>query len=264
MGFLKADWKGLAVIGLGLAAQQLHSRAAIMFANDPFTMSEGTGAVALKITRDDAAAALSVAYRIIFNGAEATADFTSTSGRVDFAADQTEATVDLAPRRDGLVEGTELFELELSNPSTAAPVGVCAIRLLDEQVPVGRDYSFKPVKNPSLIFELPDGSVLIRLGDARRLLPNGEFMSGWVADGRALQTPNRAFIYQDGSMALGDPGRVNDAKPPYLRLRADGTIDPTAVLPLIIVIGFQTDGKIVGLNDRFEAVRYNPDGTPDS
>ena len=264
MGFLKGGSDGLAIIAFVFGVQQFHLRASITFESDPFTISESGGTIPLKITRDDVSAASAFDYRITFNGMEAAGDFASTSGHVDFAANQSEATIALVARRDGLVEGTELFELEVSDPTSRTSVGVCTIRVLDEQIPVGRDYSFTPIKNPSLVFELPDGSVLIREGgEARRMLPSGEWMAGWVADGRAMQTPSRAYIYQDGSIVLGDPGRVNDGKPPYLRLNADGSTDPNGALPLIIVIGFQTDGKVLGLNDRWEAVRYNPDGTPD-
>src|SRR5688572_28609706 len=110
MEFL-GGWRGARAILFLAGLAQLCSLGAIRFETNPFEGREGDAAVELTIRREDVGAALAVDWRINFNSVEATADFEAPSGRVEFAADQPVATFTVRPRRDGIVEGLELFEL---------------------------------------------------------------------------------------------------------------------------------------------------------
>src|ERR1043165_6610004 len=139
MGCLEG-WRRFGVL-LAIVSQ-LNVWGAIMFESDLVTLNEADGEVALKVRRDSAEGELTVNYRILFDGTEASADFLVSSGTIDFAAGQTERTISLSPRRDGKVEGTEIFDVVLSEAQSATVLAKTTIRLMDEQVAAGRDYAF--------------------------------------------------------------------------------------------------------------------------
>lgn len=242
----------------------------IFFETSFLTLREDSGPTVFKILREESGSSLSLRYQLFFNSSDPFSDFEVTSGTALFASDGLETQISLHPSRDGLVEGTELFQIILSDPSNGATITTSTVRLLDEQIPAGRDHSFtNAIQNPFHILELPDSSVLLvgvyEPGNLfpvmRRLQSNGEFVPNWRGEGRYIQAITDAFIYPDHSMLL--IGRFDFPQGPFQRLRPDGSTDHDWTVPLGTVIGFQRDGKFIGLNDRLEVVRYSIDKTPD-
>jgi hypothetical protein len=150
-------------------------QSAFSFSQSAFPAGEESGAARLTITRlGDVSRAASVLFATNDGEALAGADYTSTTGTLNFAARQTSATVSIPLLDDALTEDPESFTVALSAPASGTVLGAAraAVRLLDDETAAARGRWGDPINvgvtgvHAAL---LPTGRVLVfdRLANLR-------------------------------------------------------------------------------------------------
>lgn len=96
--------------------------ASLQFSTTSSSVNEGSGSVSIAVTRSGGTTnAVSVDYTTVDGAAVSTpvsnADFTATSGTLNFATGVTSQTITVPITDDALAEGDETFSVSLSNPS---------------------------------------------------------------------------------------------------------------------------------------------------
>lgn len=174
-----------------------------------------------------------------------TVDVTATAGKDYVPIDQilpagSGHELEITLIDDGLVEGPETFELVFSNPEDPTQVVRAPVRIEDNEIPLGIDESFKPSVDLNgrsaagvMGAVAPDGTIFVAsLDDATLFHLNAE---GLLLDKVDLHLPSdfrsgRLLSKSDGQLLLGgayvEKGSEWNA-PILVRLRPDGTVDPT-------------------------------------
>lgn len=241
---------------------------------------EGNGEVQMSVSRrGDLSARASVEFNVTFNGILATDDFLKTSGTIQFEPAATNALFSLPIRRDGLVEGMELFQVTLSNPlgDTLTRPQKASLLLYDAEKPVTTDPSFQPIMSNNTFHGavvLEDGTVLVAgafqeyagpIIPLNKLSPSGmedlsfmtsgfDFAVDELLDGRELE---------DGSLVLAGTWYVSGGRASLLRLKADGQRDNAyALQPDFLFIGFGRGGEAL-VHDHQKVLRLDQDGAID-
>jgi hypothetical protein len=125
----------------------------VSFSSPTYTVNESDGVVHLVVNRTgDTTAAFNVDYATSDTGAStdctqlntglasSRCDFNSALGTLKFAANQTQATIDVMINQDSYTEGAEIFMATLSNPTNGAVLitpPIAAITINDSAPPAG-------------------------------------------------------------------------------------------------------------------------------
>ncbi|MCL4177130.1 MAG: hypothetical protein KJ072_05225 [Verrucomicrobia bacterium] len=219
---------------------------ALEFSVAKFTVSESAASATIEVVRVGAASQpVSVNYTTA-NGTATVADYTSTSGTLNFAAGQTAATFTVPILPDNSMEDDETVILRLSNPTGGAEL---ASRRESHLVIINDDQTAGPgAMNRQFVAAGANGAVL-------KLVPTGDGKLMVGGDFTVLAGVNRNHI---------------------VRLEADGSVDmtfnPAAYANNTVeTIALQTDGKIL-IGGQFTEVngftrnrlaRLNADGSLD-
>ncbi|PYK97616.1 MAG: hypothetical protein DME19_15725, partial [Verrucomicrobia bacterium] len=133
--------------GIGVGAERtavlniLNAPAAVEFAAAEFNASENAGTAAVTLRRrGDSSLAFTVDYATTTNGsAVAGLDYTAQSGTVNFAAGETNKTINFPILDDPAVDGDKSVELALVNPTGGAVLAAqktISLRIHDNEKPV--------------------------------------------------------------------------------------------------------------------------------
>ena len=95
----------------------------LQFSAATYNVNENAGSITITVTRTGNTDPASVGYTTSNGSASSGADYTTTSGTLNFIAGQTSATFNVPILDDTFVEGNETFNLALSNPSPGATLG---------------------------------------------------------------------------------------------------------------------------------------------
>jgi hypothetical protein len=110
----------------------------LQFGAATYSVAENGGSVTLTVTRTGGSSgAVSVAYATANGTATAGADYTATSGTLNFADGQTSQTITVPVIDDTLVEGNETFSVALSSPGGGATLGspaAATVTIVDNDV----------------------------------------------------------------------------------------------------------------------------------
>jgi hypothetical protein len=125
----------------------------IQFAAAAYAVNEGAGSVTLEVTRlGDSTSPASVSYAMSSGTATANADFTPSSGTLNWGAnDSTPRTIAIPIVNDAIAEGNETFTVALSSPSGAALgaiVGTTVTILDDDGAPLAMPGTATVSSNP--------------------------------------------------------------------------------------------------------------------
>ncbi|WP_290870542.1 Calx-beta domain-containing protein, partial [Aquabacterium sp.] len=91
----------------------------------PVTVNEAAGTAQFVVTLSEPSAVpVTVTYTTTNGSATAGADYTAVTGTVTIPAGQTSATISVPITNDSVYEGSETFNVVLSNPSTGAEIAV--------------------------------------------------------------------------------------------------------------------------------------------
>lgn len=228
------------VLGLSSA-----SGGELEFSAAEYRGSEAQPSVTIDVRRRGATAAAVTINYATSNGTANAGDYTPQSGKLSFAAGETQKTFTVPLRADAVVEDNETVNLTLSGPTGGAELG-------------GQ-------RTATLYIVNDDSSTAV--GEADTSFAGGAF--GVVYD-TAVQTDGKVMVVGEFSGLLGGSRlRVG-------RLNSDGTLDasfnPSAWLdntPNVVVV--QSDGRVLvggaftvaNGATRNRLVRFNADGTLD-
>lgn len=97
----------------------------IQFKNMPqYSVAEDLGPATVVVERvDDLESVVSVRYSTVDGTAIAGEDYTAVSGSLEFAAGETEHSIDIPIINDGVFEGAQSFNVDLAEPSAGAVLG---------------------------------------------------------------------------------------------------------------------------------------------
>lgn len=96
----------------------------LQLSSPTYTVAENGGSVTITVTRTNGSTnAVAVNYATSNGSATAGADYTATSGTLNFGVGQTSATFNVPILDDNLVEGNETFNVALSSPTNGATLG---------------------------------------------------------------------------------------------------------------------------------------------
>ena len=113
----------------------LHAASTIQFSTASYAVAEDAGAVTLTVQRlDDTNTVVSVDYASTNGTATAGLKYTAVSGTLTFSAGETNQAIMVPILNEGFVEGTQTFQIILSNPTGGAALGVrtnATVRITD-------------------------------------------------------------------------------------------------------------------------------------
>ena len=126
----------LTILAVLLAcAGGLHAASTIQFTATAYNVAEEAGAVTLTVQRsDDTNTVVSVDYATTNLTATAGLKYTAVSGTLSFAAGQTNQAVVVPILNEAFVEGTQTFQVILTNPTGGGLLGVrtpATVRITD-------------------------------------------------------------------------------------------------------------------------------------
>ncbi len=240
---------GIAALNVARILTTPSSLQVVQFVTTSAFITEGDGAVKLLIERiGDPAGEITVDYTVGGGTATPGDDYLLQDGTVRFRAGETTNEISISILDDGLSEPTESLEVTLSNPSSGvqlSPHRSAVIEIRDNEIPNLIDWSF-------------DASIL-----------NGNY-------------PQASALLPDGKVILVGCGFTIDKtlRGPVIRLKVDGSFDPSFVSPFSLDDGsclrrlmVLPDGKILVAGDfylsapggdRNGLVRLNADGSLDT
>jgi len=99
---------------------------AMQFSSATYSVNENGASITITVTRTGGTDPATVNYATSNGSATSGADYTATSGTLNFIAGQTTATFNVPILDDNLVEGNETFNVALSSPSPGATLGAQA------------------------------------------------------------------------------------------------------------------------------------------
>ena len=127
----------LATLSINLAlVLRLQAASTVQFAQSaPYVVAENGGSVTLSVQRlDELGTTVSVDFATVEGTASAGLKYTVVAGTLIFALGETNKTISVSILNDGIVGGTQDFQVALSNPSGEAVLGTPAaatVRVLD-------------------------------------------------------------------------------------------------------------------------------------
>ncbi|GEM_PF-1649594 len=111
----------MVLIGHGMQAQAI---SVVQFSANSYNVAENTAAAIIVVERtNDLNTVVSVDYAFTNRTATAGLDYAGVAGTLQFAAGVTRQSISVPILNDGLVEGTETFQILLSNPSGESILG---------------------------------------------------------------------------------------------------------------------------------------------
>jgi Bacterial Ig-like domain (group 3)/Calx-beta domain len=138
-------------VGLGTIKNDDPLGGVISLSQTNYNVTEATGFITVTITRSkDARNPVTVDYATDDTGAPlncgtlnsglatARCDFTAMFGTMQFAANETQKTIDIPINRDGFAEGPEVFKFNLTNPTGGAVLGLTSsstVTITDSAIP---------------------------------------------------------------------------------------------------------------------------------
>lgn len=271
-----------------------------------YAVDEQAGTVTLMLSRSgDSSGSVSVGYATVNGTAVAPADYTTASGTVNWAdGDMADKPVTIIIRADSAAEGTQQFNVVLSNPAGGI--------ILDDPAAVvtiadagAADADFVPdfLNNTvNKVLVAPDGTVILggwfssvqdsvftdfERGGLTALTPEGRLLPDFCSEGGAAgggggdddpavfdlaRQPDGKILVAGQFTSMNGVGRSGIA-----RLNADGSVDPTfnhgaGTNDTVYAVALQPDGKVV-IGGSFTAVngvareylaRLNADGSLDT
>jgi uncharacterized delta-60 repeat protein len=242
-----------------------------------FSGSESGGPIPVTLIRTgDVSQGASVEFEITFEGALAAEDIRNPTGKAEFAPGETRKTFGVEIIRDGLLEGTEWFDVRLKNAAgdVTDSAAQAHIGVGDGEKPVVTDLTFRAQTSNNYLrgaAELPDGSVLIagafqtlnRPVSVKKFDAEGEEDFSFVATGFYADSLTEARELEDGSILIaGDFGMLG-IRAPLLRLSPQGDLVKDYELREgSFLLGFQNGANAI-LSDGRRVFRITKEGVED-
>ena len=266
---------------------------------------ENSGTATIRVSRvGDTSALTTVRYAtadVRATSATAGVDYRPLNGLIFFGAGETNKTISLTINDDPIVEGDELLELILSEPSGGDSLGTTSkatIAISDNEKPgMLQDTTFAPSFDASDFVQLSalqaDGKLIVAgsylvpgttfYERLRRLNSDGSIDTTFEPSGGPDAEVYAVTPLADGKILIGGAftNVGSAARPGIARLNANGSLDTTfgssntisgSNAPLVLALGVQPDGKIVigggfdsvGGVPRRDIARLNSDGSLDT
>ena len=232
----------------------LQAASTIQFTATSYAVAEDAGVVTLTVQRlDDTNPVVSVDYASTNGTATAELKYTAVSGTLTFAGGETNKTIVVAILNEGFVEGTQTFQVILSNPTAGAVLGggtTATVSIRDNDTGLGFEFGSYSVAEDA-------GSVLIGVlrGD------DGNFpVSVDYASTNGTATAGQDYTETKGTLAFAAGEKVKLFTVPILNdglKESSKTFRVTLSNPTNQVLGAQKVAAVTIL-DNDAGVQFQP------
>jgi hypothetical protein len=155
-----------------------------------YTVNESAGKVTLTVTLSSpSTSVVSVAYATANGSALAGSDYTLANGTLQFPAGSTSQTIDVPILDDSILEGSESFVVNLSNPNGATiSVGQSTVNIIDNEQNANDDDGDGVLNNKDLCPGTALGTTVNEYG-CQTALPTCDYTTTSISFGLATQAP---------------------------------------------------------------------------